>query len=94
MSINNEKKRQTLEKKRISKVSFELGIPEDIIEKSLEIMFGYIKQNMEKADLKQQDLLSEEEFNKQVPTIKIPHLGYLVPNYKLYTVIKKRQINK
>jgi hypothetical protein len=90
-SNQENKKRQTLNEKRISKVSFELGVPEDIVEKSIDVLFTFIKGKMEKPDLKTQDLLTEEEFKAQVPIIKIPHLGFVVPSYKVYSTIKKRQ---
>jgi hypothetical protein len=91
MRLNAEKKRQTLEEKRISKVSFDLGIPEDIVKESLDVLFRFIKAKIEQPDLKTQELLSEEEFKSQVPIIKIPHLGFIVPSYKVYSTIKKRQ---
>jgi len=91
MKFKDDKKRQTLEEKRITKVSFELGVPEDIVERSIEVLFKFVKSKIEQTDLKQEKTLSEEEFKKQIPIIKIPHLGFIVPSHKVYLTIKKRQ---
>jgi len=90
----NEKKRQSLEEKRISKVSFELNVPEDIVKNSIDILFSFMKEKIELVDLKNNELLSEEEFKKKVPIVKIPHLGFMVPSYKAYASMKKNQENK
>lgn len=90
-SAKDEKKRQTLEEKRMEQVSFELGVPKDIVEKSVEVLMSFMKSKIEEPDIKSKGILSEEEFKKQVPIIKVPHLGFLVPNYKVYSKLKKRQ---
>jgi hypothetical protein len=92
-SDNNHKKRQTLEEKRIAKVSFELNIPEDIVKSSIDVLLAFMKKKIETVDLKNTELLSEEEFKAKVPIVKIPHLGFMVPSYKAYSIIKKNQNN-
>jgi len=81
-------RKQTLEEKRISKVSYETGIPEDVVKESIDIMFRYIRSKIEAPELLGTDTLSSEDFGKQVPIMKIPGLGFMVPNYKKYLRIK------
>lgn len=86
--------RKTLEEKRISRVAFELGIPEDMVKNTVNLLFKYIKNKVEGPVLKGESNLSEEEFNKLVPIVKIPALGMLTPSYAKYQYIKRAELNK
>lgn len=81
--------------KRVAKLSHKLNIEETIIEETLEIMYSYIKDKVNKVSLEDEStLLSEEEFNMKFPIINIPSLGYLYPNYRKYKHIMKNKIKK
>lgn len=84
-------RKQTLEEKRISRVSLETGVPEDIVRESINIMFKYIRAKIEEPVLIGADILSSEDFSKKVPIMKIPGLGFLVPSYGRYTRIKSNE---
>lgn len=89
--------RKTLEEKRITKVSFELGVPESVVEESISALFKYMKNKIESPKLVGNEILSSEDFSKNVPILKIPGLGFMVPNYKKYLYIKaneKKKLNK
>lgn len=86
--------RKTLEENRISKVSFETGIPEDIVEASLQTLFKYMKSKIEAPVLAGQETLSSKDFSENVPIVKIPGLGFMVPNYKKYLHLKASEAKK
>lgn len=76
--------------KRVKRVSYELNIPEEVIELSLNFMSEYIKSKISKVELIEN--LTEEEFDKVYPTIKMPgSIGYLRPSYKKYNHINKNK---
>lgn len=84
-------RKQTLEEKRISRVSLETGIPEDIVKETITVMFKYIRGKMEEPVLIGSELLSSQDFSKKVPIMKIPGLGFLVPSYAKYKRIKTNE---
>lgn len=86
--------RKTLEEKRIARVSFETGVPEDIVNSSLQVLFKYMKSKIEAPLLAGQEILSSEDFSNNVPIVKIPGLGFMVPNYKKYLHLKASEAKK
>jgi hypothetical protein len=86
--------RKTLEEKKITKVSFELGVPESVVEESISVLFKYMKGKIEEPQLAGDAILSSEDFSKNVPILKIPGLGFMVPNYKKYLCIKANELKK
>lgn len=86
--------RKTLEEKKITKISFELGVPESVIEESINVLFKYMKAKIEAPQLTGTEILSSEDFSKNVPILKIPGLGFMVPNYKKYLCIKASELKK
>jgi hypothetical protein len=87
-------KKRTLEEIRVSKVSFELGVPEHMVTETIDILFKYMKLKIETPELITRPLLSSEDFKKTVPILKIPGLGFMVPNYKKYERLKAIQEKK
>jgi hypothetical protein len=57
-------KKRTLEEIRVSKVSFELGIPEEMVKETVSILFKYMKTKIEEPELIDRPLLSSEDFKK------------------------------
>jgi len=86
--------RKTLEEKKLAKISYELGIPEYVVEQSINVMFKYMKAKIELPQLAGNVILSSEDFSKNVPILKIPGLGFMVPNYKKYLHLKANEIKK
>lgn len=83
--------------KRVEKVSHKLDIPENVIEETLDIMYGYIKDKIEAVEVDEDTIMDEDEFNNKFPIIHIPSLGYLRPSYRKYRHVmkaKKRNENK
>jgi hypothetical protein len=76
--------------KRVKRVSYELNIPEEVVEMSLSYMSEYIKNKISQIELVEN--LTEEDFDKLYPTIKMPgSIGYLRPSYQKYTHINKNK---
>lgn len=88
------KKRQTLEEVRMHKVALECGVPVDMVKSSIDTLFRYIKTKIEKPILVGMPLITQEEFEKTVPIMKIPALGFMVPSYKQYAYIKANEEKK
>jgi hypothetical protein len=88
------KKRQTLEELRMTRVALECGVPVDMVKSSIDVLFKYMKTKIEKPILAGMPLISQEEFEKTVPIIKIPALGFMVPSYKKYAYIKANEEKK
>ena len=86
--------KQTLEEKRISKISKEMCVPEDVIKESIHTMMKYIRGKIESPALIGTELLSSEDFKSKVPIIKIPGLGFMVPSYSRYVKIKSNEEKK
>ena len=80
--------------KRVEYIGYKLNIQEEIIEEVLDLMYGYIKERIERVELKEDDILSKEEFEEKFPVIHIPSLGYLKPSYRKYKhIIKSKNKN-
>lgn len=78
-------------RKRVATIAHKTGVPKDAIEKILSIQGNYIKDKLTKVDIKNEPLLSEDEFNDKLPIIRIHPIGYLYPNYKKYQHINKKK---
>lgn len=80
--------------KRVKKVAIALNIPEEVVELALFYTSEYIKNKISEIKLPEEEL-TEAEFNKICPTIKLPgSVGYLKPSYKKYKHINKHKKNK
>lgn len=90
MSISND----PLHKRRIDRLKYELNLDKAVIEKILSLNFEYIRKKLIVEDFDNSKLLTKEEFDNQLPIIKIPVLGYFTPNYYKYRRIYKNRINK
>ena len=76
--------------RRVKKVAYKLNLPEEAIEETLKYMSEYIKEKISKVEVCEDILMTEEEFNKKLPIIKIPSMGYLKPSYHKYKVIHNK----
>lgn len=72
----------------IDKVSYKLNIPKDIVKKTYESYWLYIRTAISELPLK--DNLNEEEFNRLRTNVNIPSLGKLNCSYDRYIAIKER----
>lgn len=71
--------------KRVEKIAYKLDIPENQIEETLELMYGYIRNKFETVEVEDEDvIMDEDKFNDTFPTIHIPSLGYFRPSYRKY----------
>lgn len=81
--------------KRVAKIAFKLGLSENIVEETLNIMYSYIRNKFENVQIPDEDvLMSEEEFNKVFPVINIPKLGWFRPSYGKYKHTMQSKLNK
>ena len=72
----------------IKKVSKELNLPEDVINKTYRSYWLFIKTAIESLPLRED--ITEEEFNSLRTNFNIGSLGKLCITYKHYIGIKKR----
>lgn len=72
----------------VEKVSKELKLPEELIDKTYRAYWTFIKDSIKELPLK--DNLSKEEFSKLKCNFNIPSLGKLCVTYDRYIGIKKR----
>lgn len=72
----------------IKRVSDKLNIPEEIVKKTYESYWLYIRNSISELPLK--DNLSEEEFNNLRTNFNIPSIGKLSCSYDRYKAIKER----
>ena len=72
----------------IDKVSAQLNLPSEFVEKTYKAYWKFIRNYIENIPLKQD--LTEEEFNKYRTNINIPSLGKLYCTYDRMLGIKKR----
>lgn len=72
----------------IKRVSDKLNIPEEIVKKTYESYWLYIRNSISELPLK--DNLSEEEFNNLRTNFNIPSIGKLSCSYNRYKAIKER----
>ena len=81
--------------KRVTKVSRNLDIDEDIIEETLDIMYDYIRMKLMAVEVKDENtIMTKEEFDKTFPTIAIPKMGTIAPSYKKYLHVMKKIIKR
>lgn len=78
--------------KRLEKVSYKTGVPEKAVDKAIKLVSEYIKLKMATPELTED--MTEEEFNKLMPTLKLYGLGVFTPSYRKYTHINKSKKNK
>lgn len=72
----------------INKVSGDMGISPDIVDKAYKAFWKYIRDTIQDIPLK--DDMSEEEFIMLKPNFNIPSLGKLTCTYKKYRGIKEK----
>lgn len=72
----------------IGKVSGELGLPEDLVDKTYKAYWFWVKQTIQSLPLKED--LDEEAFSKLRTNFNIPSLGKLTCSYKRLQGVKKR----
>lgn len=72
----------------INKVSGDMGISPDIVDKAYKAFWKYIRDTIQDMPLK--DDISEEEFIMLKPNFNIPSLGKLTCTYKKYKGIKEK----
>ena len=72
----------------IKRVSDKLNISEEIVKKTYESYWLYIRNSISELPLK--DNLSEEEFNNLRTNFNIPSIGKLSCSYDRYKAIKER----
>jgi hypothetical protein len=72
----------------INKVSGDMGISPDIVDKAYKAFWKYIRDTIQDIPLK--DDMSEEEFIMLKPNFNIPSLGKLTCTYKRYKGIKEK----
>lgn len=81
-------------KQRINRLKYELNIDKKIIEKVLQLHSEYIKTKLVKPEVPEDIILSKDEFEKLMPIIKVPTIGYFKANYYKYKRIMTNKINK
>lgn len=93
MSYRTDKQHQ----RRIKKVAYDTAVDKKIISDIIDLGYEFIKSKVEKNVISEDVELTEEEFNKLLPIIKVPTIGYFKPNYYRYKKIqeyKKRKNNE
>lgn len=80
---------------RVKKLAYKLNIPEEIIEETLDLMYGYIRDKLQSVEVEDETVvMTEEEFDKHFPCIIIPSLGFIKPSYKKYIHVMKNKYGK
>lgn len=72
----------------VKKVSIELNLPEELISRTYDSYWRFIRDSIQSLPLK--DDLSEEEFKNLRCNFNIPSLGKLAVSYQRYTGVKKQ----
>ena len=72
----------------ITQVSEELGLPVEVVKKTYESYWEFIRETIQSLPLKED--LSEEEFNKLRTNFNIPSIGKLSCTYARYNILKNR----
>lgn len=72
----------------ISKVSGELNLPKEVVDKTYKAFWLFIKQSIQSLPLKEN--LNEEDFAKLRTNFNIPSLGKLTCTYDRMLSVKKR----
>lgn len=81
--------------KRIKQVAYKLNLPEEVVNQAIHLTSEYIKNKIGSVEIDSPVLLTKEEFESKLPIIKLPAMGYLVPDYykyiHVYTKTKEKQ---
>lgn len=72
----------------VRNVALELNLPEDLVSRTYDSYWKYIRENIQQLPLKED--LSEEEFNVLKTNFNIPSLGKLSCTYPRYVGVKKQ----
>jgi hypothetical protein len=80
--------------KRIKQVAYKLNLPEEVIEKAIHYTSEYIKKKIGSVEIDSPVLLTKEEFESKLPIIKLPAMGYLIPDYYKYVHVYKKTKEK
>ena len=72
----------------IKKVSDELQLPEELVSRTYDAYWKFIRESISSLPLK--DNLSRESFDELKTNFNIPALGKLSCNYQRYTGVKKQ----
>lgn len=72
----------------ISKVSGDLNISPDIVDKAYKAFWLYIRDSIQSLPLK--DDLTEEEFGNLRPNFNVPSLGKITCTYRRYVGVKDK----
>lgn len=72
----------------INKVSGDINLPPDIVDKTYKAFWKYIRDYIQNLPLKED--ISEESFNKIKTNFNIPSLGKLTCTYKRYSGVKQK----
>lgn len=72
----------------ISTVAKELDLSEELVSKTYDAYWKYIRENIQNLPLKEE--LSQEEFNKLKTNFNIPSIGKLSCTYNRYLGVKQR----
>lgn len=72
----------------LEKVSKELNIPEEVVDRAYKSYWEFIKEKIQSLPLKED--ISEEEFSKLRTNFNIPALGKLTCTYDRMLGVKKR----
>lgn len=72
----------------IQKVSGDIGIPPDIVDKAYKAFWLYIRDSIKELPLKED--ITETEFFNLKPNFNIPSLGKLTCTYDRYKGVKER----
>lgn len=72
----------------IGKVSEELGLPKDLVDKTYKAYWSFIKTTIQSLPLKEE--INEKDFSKLRTNFNIPSLGKLSCNYERMLNVKKR----
>lgn len=72
----------------INKLSRELNLPPDVVEKAYKAYWMFIKSIAEQVPLKED--MDEKTFSKLRPNFNIPNLGKLACTYNRYVGLKKK----
>lgn len=69
------------------RVAEELGLPEDLVNKTYTYFWKYIRETIQELPLKED--LSQEDFDKIQTNFNIPNIGKLSCTWNRYTGVKK-----
>lgn len=72
----------------VRNVALELNLPEDLVSRTYDSYWKYIRESIQQLPLKED--LSEEEFNVLKTNFNIPSLGKLSCTYPRYVGVKKQ----